>query len=99
MISTSIYTALKAWEIEANSKSPAIKVRRYGLCNWLANFSGKNSCRDLQEIFAREFSNTSSPFGGPWRYYRDCANLTQHKNELRRAWVRSKIEEYEAAHK
>ena len=100
MISEELYNALVAYEQAVKLESPPESVRVFGLCTWVGLATEDARIDELRAQLISDFDGDwAFPFGGPAPYMKRAREEAQHRNPARLAWVRSKIEEYEAAHK
>lgn len=110
MISALMYEYLSSWYTWATgTPNDLVKYSQScGLCNGCYDYSqhgiiyeDKIGCahelqQELKRLFAEDGLSTTYPFGSS-SYIRAQRERAQHKDAARLAWVKSKIDEYEAA--
>lgn len=101
-----LYQFFKEWLEWAESPKPEGRFsRRYGLClnlryRYLPNYPPDHPrCFDLQtrleRLLEKDFGSSDYPFGDE-AYHHRSVKYTQHLDPNRLAWVRKKVQEYEA---
>ena len=109
MVSPLMYDFLLSWYTWANgTPNDLVKyATSCGLCNAVYDYSTHGIVyedkrgvsyelhQELKRLFAEDGLSVTYPFGSS-NYTEAQRNRTQHKDAARLAWVKSKIDEYEA---
>jgi hypothetical protein len=100
VISHDLATVLHKWWHGAHAAYPIYATHCYGLCFFVETYGAFQTDMELSALLWQEFGETASvPFnhGVLSEYHDERKNFACHRNEKRLAWVKAKLDAYDAA--